>query len=109
MLKDGKGTRTHEDLGATAYLGVPVHYYRDAITLNPGVMGNDLPMSTIREYRHSDELGFNLTSMLDAPQSGRQIFTVTEISTTEPDPSYFQPPQGYQIVDHRKTAPPAAN
>jgi hypothetical protein len=48
----------------------------------------------------------NLGSMLDTPRLGRQIFTVTEISTTEPDPSFFQPPQGYQVVDRRKTAAP---
>jgi hypothetical protein len=45
--------------------------------------------------------------VLDAPQLGRETFTVTEISTTEPDASFFQPPQGYKVVDHRKAAAPA--
>jgi len=44
----------------------------------------------------------NLSSLLEAPQIGRQTFTVTEITTSEPDPSFFQPPQGYKVVDHRK-------
>jgi hypothetical protein len=106
-LKDGKGTYTHEDLGAAFLAGLPVHEYRDTTTLNAGVMGNDLPMSTVRQYRFSAELGINLSSVLDAPQLGREIFTVTEISTTEPDASFFQPPQGYKVVDHRKAAAPA--
>ncbi|HEX7158980.1 MAG TPA: hypothetical protein VF214_08205 [Edaphobacter sp.] len=106
-LKDGKGTLTLEDLGATYFAGVACHHYRSTTTLNPGVLGNDMPMSTVREYRHSDELGINLTSMVDAPQTGRQTFTVTEINTTEPDPSFFQPPEGYQVVDHRKSKTPA--
>ena len=106
-LKDGKGIYTHEDLGAGFLAGLPVHEYRDTTTLNSGVMGNDLPMSTVRLYRFSAELGINLSSVLDTPQLGRQMFTVTEISTTEPDASFFQPPHGYKVVDHRKTAAPA--
>lgn len=106
-LKDGKGTYTHEDLGAGIFAGLPVHEYRDTTTLNSGVMGNDLPMSTVRQYRFSPELGINLSSVLDTPQLGRQMFTVTEISTAEPDSSFFQVPQGYKIVDHSKPAPAA--
>jgi hypothetical protein len=52
-------------------------------------------------------LGINLSSVLDTPSLGKQMFTVTEISTTEPDASFFQPPQGYKVVDHRKAAAPA--
>jgi hypothetical protein len=103
-LKNGKGTTTHEDLGMLYFAGVRVHEYKDTITLNAGVMGNDLPMSTVRRYRFSPELGFNLSSVVEAPQIGRQTFTVTEISTTEPDPSYFQPPEGYKVIDRRAPA-----
>lgn len=101
---EDQGTRTHEDLGEAYFVGMPVHEYRDTTTLNAGVMGNDLPMSTVRQYRFSPELGLNLSSILEAPQIGRQVFTVTEISTAEPDPSFFQPPQGYKVVDHRPSA-----
>lgn len=105
-LKDNKGqdqgARTHEDLGAQYFLGLPVHEYKDTTTLNAGVLGNDTPMSTVRQYRFCEVLGFNLTSVVDAPQIGRQSFTVTEIDTAEPDPSFFRPPEGYTIVDHRK-------
>lgn len=104
-LKDAKGeekgTRTHEDLGAGSFAGMQVHEYRDTMTVNAGVMGNDLPMSTVRQYRFCAELGLNLSSTVEAPQIGRQIFTVTELSTSEPDASFFQPPQGYKVVDHR--------
>lgn len=107
-LKDAKGedkgTRTHEDLGAGSFAGLPVHEYRDTTTLNAGVLGNDLAMSTVRQYRFCAELGLNLSSMLEAAQIGRQVFTVTEINTSEPDASFFQPPQGYKVVDHRTSA-----
>jgi len=102
-LKGDKGKRVHEDLGETFFAGVRVHEYKDTMTLNAGVLGNDLPMSTLRHYRFSSELGFNLWSQIEAPQIGRQTFTVTEISTVEPDASYFQPPAGYTVVDRRKS------
>jgi hypothetical protein len=106
-LPDGKGQRTHEDLGAETVAGLPVHAYRDTTTLAAGVLGNDRPMSTIREFRYSSELGINLISILETARLGRQTFTVTEISTTEPDPSFFQAPTGYRVVNHRTTKPPA--
>lgn len=105
-LSSGHGTRTHEDLGGQRFAGLPVHGYRDTTTLNPGVMGNDLPLVTVREVRFSPELGFNLSSVLDTPQSGKQTFTVTEITTTEPDPKWFQPPGGFEVVDLRPASKP---
>lgn len=106
-LADGRGNRTHEDLGREYFAGLPVHKYRDTTTINPGALGNDLAMVTVREYRFSAELGFNLTSVLITPSLGRQMFTVSDLTTTEPDAHFFLPPEGYRIVDYRK--PPSAN
>ena len=83
---------------------MPARSYRDTITLNAGVLGNDEPMATVREFSYSPELGFNLASSLDAPQVGQQIFTVTDLSTNEPDARFLHPPDGYRIVDRRKPA-----
>lgn len=106
-LKSGKGTYGHEDLGAQHFAGMPVHGYRDTITINAGALGNDVAMATVREFRYSSDLGFNLTSTLDDAQAGRQNFTVGELSLGEPDPKFFQPPAGYKIVDKRKPVAPA--
>ena len=107
-LKDGKGTFLHEDLGATSIAGLLVHTYRDTITLNTGVLGNDAPMATVREFSYSSELGFNLLSSLDSAQAGHQTFTVTDLNTNEPDPKFFQPPEGYKFIDRRKGEPGAS-
>ena len=101
-LKDGKGTFLHEDLGATSVAGMPAHTYRDTTTLNIGVLGNDAPMATVREFSYSPDLGFDLLSSLDSAQVGHQTFTVSDLNTNEPDPGFFQPPEGYRIVDRRK-------
>ena len=105
-LKSGKGSFLHEDLGAGSFAGMPIHAYRDTTTLNAGTLGNDTVMETVREFRYCAELGFNLTSTLDAAQVGRQLFTVTELTTTEPEPRFFQPPEGYRVVDKRKPSAP---
>ncbi len=103
-LKSGKGMFLHEDLGATSVAGMPAHSYRDTTTWNAGVLGNDAPMATVREFSYSPDLGFNLASSLDAAQVGHQVFTVTDLSTNEPDPRFFQPPNGYTVIDRRKVA-----
>ena len=107
-LKSGKGTFLHEDLGATSFAGTLVHAYRDTTTLNTGVLGNDAPMATVREFSYSADLGFNLLSSLDSAQVGHQTFTVTDLNTNEPDPKFFQPPDGYTMIDRRKLEPGAS-
>ena len=103
-LPNGNGFRTHEDLGMGNRLGVNTHGYRESTTMNAGVMGNDKPMVSMREFWYSPELGFNLLSIVDEPQSGKQVFTVKELSTSEPELTYFEVPEGYKIVDHRHEA-----
>lgn len=100
-LPNGNGFRTHEDLGASTTLGVNTHGYRESTTINEGVMGNDKPMVSMREFWYSPDLGLNLISMVDEPQSGKQVFTVKDLTTSEPDLSYFLVPAGYTVVDHR--------
>ena len=105
-LPDGRGYRTREDLGSDTVAGIPVHAYRDTTVMNPGTLGNDKPMTYVRDLRYSKELGFNLKSVLQTPSVGEQRFTVTEITTSEPEPRYFQPPEGYRIVDKRSAGQP---
>ena len=100
-LKSGHGMHLHEDLGPGTIGGVAVHGYRETITLNPSLMGNDKPLVTVREFRFAPSLGLDLSSMLETPRLGRQVFTVTEITTTEPDAKWFQPPVGYRVVEQR--------
>jgi hypothetical protein len=62
-------------------------------------MGNDKPMVSVREFWYSPLLGINLISTVDDPQSGKQLFTVKDLSTSEPEPSFFEVPADYKIVD----------
>lgn len=101
-LKGGRGTHTHEDLGSDSFAGLPVHHYRETTRIPPGTLGNDLEMVDVRDFRFSPELGLNLWSIVERPSLGRQSFQASDVSTGEPDPAIFQPPQGYRIVDLRQ-------
>jgi hypothetical protein len=101
-LPNGNGIRQHEDLGAASTEGIDTHGYRETTTINTGVMGNDQPMVTSREFWYSPRLAVNLVSTVDAPQSGKQVFTAREISIAEPDASFFEIPADYKIVDRLK-------
>ena len=102
-LADSRGFRTHEDHGLDTVAGLTAHAYRDTIVVNAGTLGNDTAMTYVREVRYSPELGFNLASVLQAPAVGEQRFTVTEITTSEPEAHYFQPPEGYRMIDKRSS------
>jgi hypothetical protein len=101
-LPDGRGFREDFDLGIDTIQGQETHGYREAIQFNPGTMGNDQPMTSMREFWFSPQLGIDLSSIIDNPQSGKQVFTVKELSTSEPDPAIFEVPAEYKIVDRRK-------
>ncbi|MDR3726633.1 MAG: hypothetical protein P4K86_06285 [Terracidiphilus sp.] len=98
-LPNGNGFRQHEDLGLNSTEGMDTHGYRETTTINAGVMGNDKPMVAIREFWYSPHLAVNLISTVDDPQSGKQVFTVKDLSISEPEPNYFEVPAEYKIVD----------
>jgi hypothetical protein len=102
-LPDGKGYVQAEELGVGSVQGMETHGYRETTTLNPGAFGNDREMIVLREFWFSTRLGINLSSIVDHPQTGRQVFTVKELSTSEPDPKLFEVPEGYRVVDRRET------
>lgn len=91
-----------EDLGTMNIAGIEVLGRRENRTIEVGSMGNDQPLQATNETWHSQELGLNLLSIRTSPMFGKQTFTVTELSATEPEPQLFQLPTGYKVVDIRK-------
>jgi hypothetical protein len=65
-------------------------------------MGNDQPMTFVREFWRSPKLGINLISIVSDPRFGKQTFTLADVSVTEVDPKYYQLPDGFTIDDQRK-------
>lgn len=106
-LPNGDGFRTHEDLGLQDIQGIETEGTRDTTTINQGVNGNDRPYSIMREFWFASSLGIDLRSTVTNPSFGKQVFTVTDVSSSEPDPKLFQIPDGFTVVDQRNPVPPA--
>lgn len=98
---EGKMVLTRDELGKSNVSGVEVTGTRETRFLAAGLIGNDRPISIIKEFWYSPQLGLNLLVKRSDPRVGTQTFTVTEVSLSEPDPKYFQVPTGYKVVDMR--------
>jgi hypothetical protein len=81
----------------------------ETVTYNPGAIGNDEKINLTREYWYADQLGINLLSKRTDPTFGTQIFTITEITLSEPEAELFQLPKDFKVVDHRQSDPAAVN
>jgi len=105
ILPNDQGNVAWEDLGNRNIAGIDTVGARETTTMNAGTLGNDQPLTSVREYWHSDQLGINLLSIRTGPMFGKQTFTITEITPGEPDPQLFELPAGYTIHDQRKNPP----
>jgi hypothetical protein len=108
-LPNDAGYVTREDIGHQVILGVDTVGTRETVTYNPGAIGNDQKINLTREYWYADQLGINLLSKRTDPSFGTQLFTITDITLSEPDAELFELPKDFKIVDHRQSDAPAVN
>lgn len=104
LPQDG-GEVVGEDLGSRNLAGMDTVDARETTTTSAGTMGNDRPLTSVNEFWHSDQLGINLLSIRSSPFFGKQIFTIVELTPTEPDPQLFELPAGFKVDDQRKNPP----
>jgi hypothetical protein len=105
-IGDGKRYLSRGDLGKGEMSGIETIGTRETISTNPGVVGNDREVSLTKEFWYSPKLGVNLMVKRMDPLQGTQVFTVTDISLSEPDARVFVVPANYRVKDQRD-APPA--
>lgn len=91
----------HESLGTKTIDGVLVEGTRSTHTTPEGAQGNDRPISTVIETWYSSELREMIESTSSDPRSGENITRLTNIDRNNPDPSLFQVPDDYEIVDEK--------
>ena len=92
-----------ERLGKQTIGGLETVGIRESSVIEPGVIGNDNPIETRREYWYSSQLGLNLISKVQDPRIGIQNFEVTDIALSEPDPALFKISGKMELIDLRKT------
>jgi hypothetical protein len=96
-------TTTREPLGTQVLEGVNVVGSRTTTVIDTGAQGNDAPITTTMESWFSERLGQAVLTRLSDPRNGESTTRLTNISLSEPDPTLFQIPADYQMVD--ETAP----
>jgi hypothetical protein len=88
---------TEQDLGTREINGVLAHGVRQVQTIPDGNGGKGVLVTD--ETWYSEELRINLVVKHNDPRSGSVSMTVDRISRTEPDPAFFQIPNGYKAGD----------
>jgi hypothetical protein len=74
---------------------------RTTTTWPEGSVGNDRPIVVVRDDWWSVELKVWVLAKTTDPRQGEHTLKLTNISRSEPDPSLFQPPPDYTIVDEK--------
>lgn len=97
------GTRylAREDLGLNIIQGLDVKGTREIITINPGVVGNQQPLVTTKEFWYSPDLQTNVSIVRNDPRQGPQTIQLSDINRSEPEPQFFAPPSGFTVQDLR--------
>ncbi len=91
-----------ESLGTQAIEGVQAEGTRTTYTIEPGSIGNDLPIKIVSERWYSPELHTVVMSKNSDPRMGDTTYRLTNINRSEPSPSLFQAPPDYTIVPEGK-------
>ena len=88
-----------EDLGTQTMNDVQVRGTRRTHILPSKLSGTGQEVVVTDEFWYSDELRLNMKETHNDPRTGEQTVTITKISRTEPDPSIFEIPADYKVVD----------
>lgn len=86
------------DLGTSTIDGLEAHGRRFTTTIQAGEMGNDEPIVTTREVWTSTEMQWPVREVTDDPRSGKRTRELVDFAPGEPDPTTFQPPEGYDVT-----------
>ena len=93
----------NDDLGLQTFLGVEARGHRSTTTYPAGVIGNSDQLVRTYEVWFSTTpglAGINVRQVSDDPQTGRSARELVKFTAGDPDPSLFQPPEGYETVTH---------
>ena len=90
---------SRDSLGTETMDGVLVKGTRTRTIYPVGSLGNDRPLTVVRESWISPELAIVVMTKVSDPRTGEFTSRLTNISHSEPDPSLFQVPADYQVID----------
>ena len=92
------GAEHSEDLGQREIEGLRVQGTRSVAVIPAGAIGNLRPIEVINEQWISPDLDLVVDSVRRDPRFGEMHYSVSNIMRSEPDPSLFELPPGYEVV-----------
>lgn len=94
---------TRENLGTETFAGVETQHSRETFTLYTESVGNSKTILRTVDYWYSAELGVNVQVKRHDPRDGDQTLWLTDLTGSAPEPSTFNLPDGYRMVDLTNT------
>jgi hypothetical protein len=108
-----------EDLGTQTIAGVTAQGTRVTKTIPAGQIGNEKPITIVREVWYSNDLQTVVMSKRSDPWSGETTYSLTNLQRTDPNAALFTVPSDYTVTQrhpgaggrlhHRQAPPPAEN
>jgi hypothetical protein len=92
---------SNDKLGTQTIEGVVAEGTRHTTTWPIGSQGNDRPMTDVSETWYSAELKMTVLSKYSSARNGDNVTRLINISRAEPNPTLFQPPPEYSVVDDK--------
>lgn len=86
-----------ESLGTQIIEGVSAEGKRMTETIPAGKVGNERAIEVVNETWYSPELQTVVKSRHSDPRTGDVVYSLTNISRAEPDPTLFQVPADYKV------------
>jgi hypothetical protein len=88
-----------EQLGTKVVEGVQAEGTRTTVTIPAGQIGNDKPIQIVNEVWRSPELQVIVHSEHNDPRMGSTVYSLQNISRSDPSPTLFQVPADYTVKD----------
>lgn len=95
-------TPNKESLGTQIMEGVSAQGERQTRTIEAGDIGNDRPIQIVSEHWYSSDLQMDVMTRHSDPRTGEELTRLININRAEPDPSLFQVPASYQLVEGKQ-------
>jgi hypothetical protein len=88
-----------QQLGAKVVEGVQADGTRTVLTIPAGQIGNDNPIQIVDEVWRSPDLQVIVHSEHSDPRMGTTVYSLQNISRSDPSPALFQVPPDYTVTD----------
>ncbi len=96
LIEDDKRDVVKEDLGTRNIEGVDCTGTRTTTTIPAGAIGNEKPISTVRETWYAPAIAAVVESTTEDPRYGKTTYKLTHVQLSEPSRSLFEAPGDFK-------------